>query len=70
MRHEARGVHQLGQVYARLIRVQSLLTSLRDTATGLILSPYVGAASSLQGFDVGVVEGADAREDGHMMDTD
>lgn len=71
LRHEAKAVQQLGQTYARLIRVQSLLASLRDTATGLVLSPYVGAASSVQGYDVGVVQDtSEEQEDGRAMETD
>ena len=46
----------LGRSLQKLERVQRLLQSARDTATGIIMSPYVGAVSAVQGCAVGMLD--------------
>lgn len=62
--HEVESVDRMAGLIQKLDRARRILDAARMGLTGLAMSPYVGAASSLQGVQVSLAEtsGEDAME--------
>lgn len=66
--HEVESVDRMAGLIQKLERARRILDTARMGLTGLALSPYVGAASSLQGVEVTLAERG--REDTGEYDGD
>lgn len=66
-RHEVQSVIELGEVIQKAEQAMRVLSAARVAATGLALSPYVRAASALEGVQV-VLGDANPGTAGEMSD--
>ena len=70
--HEVRAVEKTAELIQRTEQTLRLVRSSRAIALGLVVSPFVGASSALQGVRVGMVrdnsrKGNECQEQGGAM---
>lgn len=66
--HEVESVERMAKLIQNLERARRILDSARMGLTGLALSPYVGAVSSLQGVQVAFAEAGAVDSETYVRD--